>query len=124
MTPEPNAATAQVFVGPHDRETFYAAQRRNRRATWRITFLCIFAALLMGFPLTLILTPLLYLVMMIIAEIVNQASPLPAAFWDTMHTLAHQTATAIQSVSNAKPVDPSLLLTAPWCCFCRVLFFR
>ncbi|HEY1527673.1 MAG TPA: M48 family metalloprotease [Candidatus Angelobacter sp.] len=63
--------------GPLNPETFFAAQKRNRRATWRMSALCTFAAFIMGIPLTLVLTPLLYVMAMIALEIVNHFSPQP-----------------------------------------------
>lgn len=76
---EPNAR--QRFE-PRDRESFFAAQARNRRATWRISVLCVLAAALMGIPLALIITPLLYGVALIIADVVNLFSPLPLSSGD------------------------------------------
>src|SRR5260221_14518764 len=63
--------------GPLNPETFFAAQKRNRRATWRMSALCKFAAFIMGIPLTLVLTPLLYAMAMIALEILNHFSPQP-----------------------------------------------
>ena len=63
--------------GPQNPETFFAAQKRNRRATWRMSALCTFAAFVMGLPLTLVLTPLLYAIGMIVLETVNHFSPQP-----------------------------------------------
>lgn len=63
--------------GPLNPETFFAAQKRNRRATWRMSALCTFAAFLMGIPLTLVLTPLLYAIAMVVLETVNHFSPQP-----------------------------------------------
>lgn len=63
--------------GPLNPETFFAAQKRNRRATWRMSALCTFAAIIMGIPLTLVLTPLLYAIGMIVLETVNHFSPQP-----------------------------------------------
>jgi Zn-dependent protease with chaperone function len=57
--------------GPKNPETFFAAQKRNRRATWRMSALCAFAAFIMGLPLTLVLTPLLYVLTLAVAEIIN-----------------------------------------------------
>lgn len=74
--------------GPANPETFFAAQKRNRRATWRMSALCTFAAFIMGIPLTLVLTPLLYAGTMIVAEIVNHFAPLPADFWRQANDLA------------------------------------
>src|SRR5215469_16965021 len=87
MGPVPDAASpARPFV-PRDPETFYKAQKRNRRATWRMSFLCLIAALLMGIPLTLVLTPLFYAGTMVAAEIINYFSPLPPEFWQNVAVL-------------------------------------
>lgn len=63
--------------GPLNPETFFAAQKRNRRATWRMSALCTFAAIIMGIPLTLVLTPLLYAIAMVVLETVNHFLPQP-----------------------------------------------
>jgi Zn-dependent protease with chaperone function len=73
---------------PRNPETFFDAQKRNRRATWRMSALCVFAALVMGLPLTLVLTPLLYAVTLLAADIINRVSPLPPEFWRTLNDLA------------------------------------
>src|SRR5215831_15323568 len=67
-----------------DPETFFHAQKRNRRATWRMSALGVFAAFIMGIPLTLALTPLIYAGTLIVAEIVNHFSPLPPEFWQSV----------------------------------------
>lgn len=85
-TPEP-ASPDSKFVLP-DPETFFHAQKRNRRATWRMTALCVFAAFVMGIPLTLVLTPLLYALSLIVADIINYFSPLPPEFWRNAESLA------------------------------------
>jgi Zn-dependent protease with chaperone function len=84
----PGTADAPRPFTPRDPETFFKAQRRNRRATWRMSALCIFAAFLMGIPLTLVLTPFLYAVTMVVAEVINHFSPLPAEFWQNASDLA------------------------------------
>jgi hypothetical protein len=70
-------------------ETFFKAQKRNRRATWRMSALTAFAAFVMGIPLTLVLTPLLYAVALFTAEVINRfISPLPPEFWQASRDLA------------------------------------
>ena len=69
--------TASRNFGPLNPETFFKAQKRNRRATWRMSALCTFAAFIMGIPLTLVLTPLLYTIAMVLLETVNHFSPQP-----------------------------------------------
>jgi Zn-dependent protease with chaperone function len=76
MDPMEATSPARNF-GPQNPETFFAAQKRNRRATWRMSALCTFAAFVMGLPLTLVLTPLLYAIGMIVLETVNHFSPQP-----------------------------------------------
>jgi Zn-dependent protease with chaperone function len=76
MDPMEATKPARNF-GPANPETFFAAQKRNRRATWRMSALCTFAAFIMGIPLTLVLTPLLYTLGMVVLETVNHFSPQP-----------------------------------------------
>src|SRR5262244_3990301 len=73
---------------PRNPETFFKAQKRNRHATWRMSALCVFAAFVMGIPLTLVLTPLLYALTLVAADIVNYFSPLPPEFWQTAESFA------------------------------------
>src|SRR4051812_21756500 len=63
--------------GPVDRESFYAAQLRNRRATWRLTALCALAILVMGIPLSAVLSPLLYGLTFLGLDVANLVHPMP-----------------------------------------------
>jgi Zn-dependent protease with chaperone function len=81
----PDSARTSTAAVP---ETFFKAQKRNRRATWRMSALSGFAAFIMGVPLTLILTPLLYAVALVVADIINSFSPLPPQFWQDAENLA------------------------------------
>jgi Zn-dependent protease with chaperone function len=92
--------------GPHDRESFFDAQRRNRRATWRMSFFCFLAAFAMGIPLTLALSPLIYFVVLVGAEVYNYYSPLPKEFWIYVGNLAHLAQRVADAVFNHKPIDP------------------
>src|SRR5262249_11520640 len=87
MSPQEPAGPSAAFA-PRDPEAFFKAQKRNRRATWRMSALGAFAALIMGIPLTLALTPLLYGVMLVAADIINYFSPLPAEFWQNVNAIA------------------------------------
>jgi Zn-dependent protease with chaperone function len=94
-----------------DPETFFAAQKRNRRATWRMSALCAFAAFIMGIPLTLVLTPLLYALTLIAAEIINHFSPLPPEFWSNANQLAQLGLRVADYLINQKgTVDPPELV--------------
>jgi Zn-dependent protease with chaperone function len=103
---EPNAS--QRFES-RDRESFFAAQARNRRATWRISALCVLAAALMGIPLALIITPLLYGVALIIADAVNLFSPLPPEFWRLASEVSRFGRVALDWLLQQKAADPQAL---------------
>src|SRR5512146_88062 len=83
----PDTAGSRTFT-VRDPETFFKAQKRNRRATWRMSALSAFSAFIMGIPLTLVLTPLLYAGALLIADVVNYFSPLPPEFWQNANDLA------------------------------------
>lgn len=96
-TPEPTplhggTGTGSTAANPYtlrDPETFFQAQKRNRRATWRMSALTMFAAFVMGIPLTLVLTPLLYAMALFAAEVFNRfIAPLPPEFWQAANNLA------------------------------------
>jgi Zn-dependent protease with chaperone function len=93
---------ATPSFAPRDPETFFRAQKRNRRATWRMSALGVFAAFIMGIPLTLVLTPLFYAVTLIVADIVNQFWPLPPEFWQNAHALARMGSRVINYFANHK----------------------
>jgi len=106
----PDGAAATRALGPRTPETFFQAQRRNRRATWRMSALCVFAAFLMGIPLTLVLTPFFYAVTMATAELVNHFSPLPPEFWRRTNDLARLAYRVADTVVNQRSsLDPQEL---------------
>ncbi len=91
-------------------ETFFKAQRRNRRATWRMSALCVVAAALMGIPLTLVLTPFLYAVAMALLEAINHFSPLPPGFWERANDFARLAQRVADYVVNQRgTVNPQEL---------------
>ncbi|HKD15911.1 MAG TPA: M48 family metalloprotease [Candidatus Angelobacter sp.] len=110
MGPVPDAASPSRPFVLRDPETFYKAQKRNRHATWRMSLLCLIAALLMGIPLTLVLTPLFYAGTMVVAEIVNYFSPLPPEFWQNVNSLGQLAVKVGDYVINQKgTLDPQTL---------------
>ena len=93
---------------PPGHQGFFDAQRRNRRASWRLSVLCVLAAGVMGIPLAVIITPLIYGVVLIAADIVNLFSPLPDAFWQRAGEIAHYGLVVLASLGH-KPADPQAL---------------
>src|SRR5215471_8330025 len=106
----PSGPASSVSFAPRDPETFFRAQKRNRRATWRMSALGIFAAFIMGIPLTLALTPLVYAVTLIVADIVDHFSPLPPEFWQSANAFARLGVRVGDYVFNHKgTLDPQEL---------------
>lgn len=70
--------------------------------------LTVFAAVIMGIPLTLVLTPLLYTLTMFAAEVFNRfISPLPPEFWQTANDLARFGARVADFIINQRgTLDP------------------
>ena len=102
----PNAE--QRFL-PRNRESFLDAQRRNRRAIWRLSTLCVLAAVVMGIPLALIVTPLVYAVALIAADIINLFSPLPPALWTQAEEVARFGMVALGWALQHQPADTHAL---------------
>jgi Zn-dependent protease with chaperone function len=109
MTTRPDFPATRSF-GPQNPETFFAAQKRNRRATWRMSALCAFAAFILGIPLTLVLTPLLYALTLATAEVINHFYPLQD-FLHSANQLAQVGVRVADYVLNGKgrPPDPQEL---------------
>ena len=96
-------------IGPRDRESFFDAQRRNRRATWRLSAASVLAAIVMGIPLALIVTPLIYAVALLGAYVVNYFQPLPPGFWRQADKFANFAMIAGNWLFDHKPADPQSL---------------
>lgn len=53
----------------------------GKTATWRMTALCVATSLLMGVPLALTLTPVIYAAALLLADVVNYFTPLSPVLW-------------------------------------------
>lgn len=62
---------------PAERESFFDAVERHRRASWRITAVCAFAVAVLAFVLAVLLAPLLVCVLGIAVDVVNLVVPMP-----------------------------------------------
>src|SRR5262245_16646749 len=112
MSAQDSARPATTFAPLHP-ETFFRAQKRNRRATWRMSALGAFAAFIMGIPLTLALTPLVYAGTLIVADIVDHFSPLPPEFWQSANAFARLGVRVGDYLFNHKgTLDPQELAVA------------
>ncbi len=64
-------------VGPHDHETFLAAQRRHRLAARVRAIPAILGAAVMGIPLGVYLSPVLLALAIIVTDLINLITPMP-----------------------------------------------
>ena len=72
---EPTARPWRTVPGPVDREHFFAAQARNRRTTWRLTALCVLGTVLMGIPMSAVITPLVLSALLLVSDLVYLVAP-------------------------------------------------
>ncbi len=106
-----NMSSAGQRYAPADRESFLDAQQRNRHATWRLSVVCLIAILVMGIPLTLIVTPLLYAVALLAADLINYFWRLPSVFWQFANEIARFGFTALYwLLPPHKHADPQALV--------------
>jgi Zn-dependent protease with chaperone function len=124
-----SSMAAAMVPGPADREQFFAAQARNRRAAWRLTALTAIAVSLMGVPMSAVISPLVYASLLLLVDLVALA--FPAA--DLLALLAHAdqsrgatalSDTAVASIALAALILPgSLVMLLAWLGV-RALFLR
>jgi Zn-dependent protease with chaperone function len=104
----PQQPVSQRFV-PRDRESFFEAQRRNRRATWRLSVVSLLATIIMGIPLALTVTPLLYAAALLAADIVSIWTQLPPAVWRNAGELARYGFVALGWLTQGKEANAQAL---------------
>jgi Zn-dependent protease with chaperone function len=74
---------------------FFAAQRRHRRATWRLSAVSAVSVALMGLPLSVVVSPLILAVAFVVNDLIDLATPTP----DLLGELAHR----LHLTSNGPP---------------------
>jgi len=65
----------KAVPGPTDRETFFAAQNRQRRAGWAYAALAALTAIITGLPLSIAVAPIMYIATMPIATVMSLYHP-------------------------------------------------
>ncbi len=108
----PLNATPAVIAGPVDRAHFLDEQRRNRRASWRFSVFAVVAAILSGLPLSILLSPLLFGLIVLIVHVVHLIARVSPETWSTLEQVARVVPTIWGAMRGADGVVPwGLLLT-------------
>ncbi len=121
--------TTQPVPGPSDREHFFAAQARNRRATWRLTALCLLGVVLMGIPMSVVISPIVYAAVIILNDLLNLVVPTPDLYYllahiDQNHAMAGPPGAASHLLIAVALVGPGTLVMALAWIGARGLFLR
>jgi Zn-dependent protease with chaperone function len=94
------AATPSSIPGPVDRVHFEDEQQRYRRKSWRFSAFAAVAAVTTGIPACVIVTPLVYSFILVVAYIVNAITPLHPGTWKWLQTLAEAIPRAVEAIDN------------------------
>ena len=74
--------------GPVDREHFLDAQRRNRRESWRASLFAPIAVAVAGVPLCAIVTPMLFVPLLVAGHVARATGQLAPGAWETLRDAA------------------------------------
>jgi hypothetical protein len=74
-TPEPTLASASPAWTPAERETFFEAIGRHRRAAWRVHAVSVVASGVVALVVALLLSPLFYVALALICDLCNLFVP-------------------------------------------------
>lgn len=93
-------AASPSIPGPVDRVHFEDEQQRYRRKSWRFSAFAAFAAITTGIPACIVVTPLIYAFVLLIAYIINAISPLEPSTWTSLQTLAEAIPRAVDAMDK------------------------
>lgn len=89
---------------PIDRVHFLDEQRRNRRRSRRFSVFAVVAVTLSGVPLCVIVAPLLFGAILVVAHAIDVVSPLPASMWAWLREIVFAFPDLLASL-RGRPVD-------------------
>ena len=98
------------MLGPVDRVTFQAEQTRRRRQTWRLTAVCGLAAILTGIPASLVFTPVVLALVLIVTKLAQLTVGLPADVWDLYERALFPLIRVINEYTDESPASPPFTL--------------
>lgn len=93
--------------GPVNRTTFFETQKTNRRATWRLSVFCTLAILFTGIPLSLVLAPPLYGVLLLAVALAKRYGAVPPDVWQTLVQMGTSFQAIMRHFSDKTPL-PSM----------------
>jgi Zn-dependent protease with chaperone function len=76
-SPKTSESTWTHAPGPANRESFFEAQKRNRRRAWRLEAASALSVAVVAVPLSLVLTPLIYALFFALTDFMSVFIPLP-----------------------------------------------
>ena len=86
------------------RETFYEAQRRHRRSSWRFTVLSAMAVAVLGLPLSVLVSPVATGLAIMANDVVNLVVPTPDVIAE-MEDLSDRWSDAVDAQDRGDPAD-------------------
>ena len=92
------ATPPRPIPGPVDRVHFEDEQRRYRRKSWRFSAFAIVAVVTTGIPACIVITPLVYAFVLLVAYVVNAIAPLDPRTWTSLQTLAEAIPRAVEAI--------------------------
>jgi Zn-dependent protease with chaperone function len=90
-----------VVAGPVDRVHFADEQRRYRRKSWRFSVMAAIAALATGIPASIVATPVVYAVVLVVAYLINLVIPLEQGTWAALEKLSQAIPVAVDTIDRA-----------------------
>lgn len=97
LPPQPSLDSWLAIPGPVDRESFFEAQRRHRRSTWRLSAVSLLVILIMGLATSAIITPVVTLELLIFLEILDIFLPIPSFVIESISTVYQGAFSAVEA---------------------------
>jgi Zn-dependent protease with chaperone function len=104
----------QQVAGPADRTSFFAEQARHRRVTWRLSALAVLAVILAGMPLSMVVTPIIFLAIILLTKLLSVMVLMPPAVPELYRSVAWSIGAIFDAVeaSDQGPVPMAMMWSA------------
>ena len=116
LSPDPFSGPRawEHIAGPADRTSFFSEQAPHRRATWRLSAATVLVVILAGLPLSLVVTPLVFLAVILVAKAISLVGLLPASVPEAFRFVAWTIGRLMDviEVIDKGPIPPLMVLQA------------